>query len=84
MPFRHSVRFGAFRGLPLRRAAHGGRKGRLLIALGLLILLLWFGKRKEIRRFRFVWLYVALSFLFYILLFIYRNIIKSILFVVYL
>ncbi len=39
MPFRHSVRFGAFRGLPLRRAAHGGRKGRLLIALGLLILL---------------------------------------------
>ena len=35
-------------------------------ALGLLILLLWFGKRKEIRRFRFVWLYVALSFLFYI------------------
>ena len=39
MPFRHSVRFGAFRGLPLRRAAHGGRKGRLLIALGLLTLL---------------------------------------------
>ena len=35
-------------------------------ALGLLIVLLWLGKCKESRRFRFVWLYAALSFLFYL------------------
>ncbi len=39
MPFRHSVRFGAFRGFPLRRAAREGRKRRFLPLLMLLLIL---------------------------------------------
>ena len=35
-------------------------------ALGALIVVLYFRKRKESRRFRAVWIYVTLSFLFYI------------------
>ena len=35
-------------------------------ALGILILTLYYGQRKETKRFRRVWLYVALSFLFYV------------------
>ncbi|MBO7453658.1 MAG: hypothetical protein J6U54_25275 [Clostridiales bacterium] len=36
------------------------------VVLGAVICLLYFSKRKEIRRFRFIWLYILFSFLFYI------------------
>ena len=36
------------------------------VLLGLLIVLLYFGRRNDGKRFRFIWLYVTLSFLFYI------------------
>ncbi len=36
------------------------------VALGCLVVWLYYGKRQAVRRFRFVWLLVALSFLFYI------------------
>ena len=39
MPFRQSIRFGAFRGLPLRRSAQERRKRRVLPLLGLLLIL---------------------------------------------
>ncbi len=39
MPFRQSIRFGAFRGLPLRRSAQERRKRRFLPLLGLLLIL---------------------------------------------
>ena len=36
------------------------------VALGVIVVILFFGKRNGIRDFRFVWLFVLLSFLFYI------------------
>ncbi len=36
------------------------------VAIGIIIVVLFFGKKDQIRHFRFVWLYVTLSFLFYI------------------
>ena len=36
------------------------------VAMGVMIVLLYYRNRSKARRFRFIWLYVALSFLFYI------------------
>ncbi|MBR6407892.1 MAG: hypothetical protein IKS19_04865 [Clostridia bacterium] len=48
-----SVTWGIIRNLPF-------------VALGTIIVALYFKKRNETGRFRFIWLYVALSFIFYI------------------
>ena len=39
---------------------------RMLVILGAAIVVLYFAERRTVREFRFVWLLVTLSFLFYI------------------